>query len=259
MTGFIKGATMCNVWDGIYSTWIDACEAVRREGEGGFNTANWLAGITQQLSDYRSQFTQLDVALPPRPYNLPIVCAMTSPKVICDLGGSSGWTWEYLKNTLKQQTISSYHIVELDSVVDFLKSSSLHSDVVDYSVLGAPLEQCDLLYSNSVLQYFESNSSLSLLIGRVHPTYIFLDDLIATEREEFFTTQSYYGTKIPCRFIGLKTLLQDMSDLGYQEIVRFPYLSQIRGAYGPLPMHNFPEEYRVGYAQSILLKKLASQ
>jgi putative methyltransferase (TIGR04325 family) len=180
---------------------------------------------------------------------------MTSPNVIIDFGGSSGWSWDYLRNTLRQQAVSSYVIVELDSVCSYMKASHLHDEIIEYCSVDAPLAGCDLLYGNSVLQYFESNAPLLSLVNRTTPSYIFLEDLIAADDEDFYSMQPYHNMAIPYRFIGLECLLKDMATLGYREVVRFPYLSPVRGVMSPLPMSNFPDKLRVRYAQSILLNK----
>ena len=49
--------------------------------------------------------------------------------------------------------------------------------------------------------------------------------------------------------------LQILSISKYTELVRYPYVSQILGVIKPLEMDNFPNEKKVRYTISILLKK----
>ncbi len=250
--------TSSPIWNGPFQTWDEACSAARNHDltAPAYTSERWLQRITRQLVDYRAEFLHYGIALPPRPCNLPWVCAMTSPRSIIDFGGSSGWCWDYLKNTLPTNNISSYTIVELESVVKHMQSSGLHENVVNYQTLDDPLAPCDLLYSNSVLQYFESNASLLSLIERTTPDYIFLEDLYAKGEADFFGTQSYYDTAIPHRFIGLGNLLKDLSSMGYHELVQSPYASPILGVMKPLPMENFPEKFQLRYTLSILLRRV---
>jgi putative methyltransferase (TIGR04325 family) len=246
------------IWDGPFQTWEEACSAARNNdlSPPAFTNERWLQRITQQLVDYRTEFRQFEIAQPPRPCNLPLVCAMTSPSSIIDFGGSSGWCWDYLQNCLPRHEISSYAIVEQESVVKHMQCSGLHGDNVNYQTLDDPLAQCDLLYSNSVLQYFESNAPLLSLIERVTPIYIFLEDTYAKGKADFFGTQSNFDSDIPYRFIGLEKLLKELSSLGYHEMIKIPYASPILGVMKPLPMENFPEKKQFRYSLSILLRRV---
>jgi hypothetical protein len=120
------------VWRGLYSTWDEACNAAKNYGGEVFSSERWLERITKQLLDYREEFRQYGIALPPRPSNLPLVCAMISPATIVDFGGSSGWCWDYLKHTWHSHTISSYIIVELARIVEYMTKARLHEAPVIY-------------------------------------------------------------------------------------------------------------------------------
>ena len=246
------------IWNGPYQTWAEACSAAKSLNivQPAFTSEQWLQRITQQLLDYRNEIRQYTIAQPPRPCNLPWVVALTSSHSIVDFGGSSGWALDYLQNTLTAHKINSYAIVELESVVKCMQSSELHVDVVSYQTLDNPPEPCDLLYSNSVLQYFESNAPLLELIESANPEYIFLEDLYANGEVDFFGTQNYYDQAIPVKFIGLGGLLKDLSSMGYQQLLQCPYTSSIHGVIKPLPMENFPEKFQLHHSLSILLKKV---
>ena len=245
------------IWNGPYKTWVEACDAAKNHNitQPAFTSERWLQRITQQLLDYRNEFRQYAIAQPPRPCNLPWVVALTSPRSIVDFGGSSGWAMDYLKNTLTMHKINSYTIVELESVVKFMQNSELHNKVVSYQTLNNPLAPCDLLYSNSVLQYFESNAPLLSLIENATPEYIFLEDLYAKDEKDFFGTQNYYDQAMPVKFIGLGDLLKELSSMGYQQLLQCPYSSPIHGLIKPLPMENYPEKFKLHYSLSVLLKK----
>lgn len=247
------------IWKDIYPTWDEACKAAKAVGGEGLGGERWFQRITQQISGYRDEFRQYGIAMPPRPNNLPLVCAITNPSAIVDFGGSSGWCWDYLQNTLPKNRVSSYGVVETDEVVNYMKKSGIHNAPVNYLSLNAPLEPCDLLYCNSVLQYFGSNAPLLSLIKRTTPQFILLEDLVAKSEDDFFSVQAYWGSAIPFRFLGLHKLLQELSSSGYTELVRYPYASPILGVIKPFEMGNFPAAKQLRYSCSILLKKFEEQ
>ena len=140
-----------------------------------------------------------------------------------------------------------------------MKDSGLHSDPVYYQTLEDPLDYCDLLYCNSVLQYFASNTPLLSLLERTTPDFVFLEDVIAKGEEDVFTTQSFFDSAIPYRLLGIGRLLNELSHLGYHELIRCPYASPILGVVKPFEMENFPASKRLRYSLSILLSKSEGQ
>lgn len=244
-----------HIWNGIYPTWEDACKASSAVGGAGLGGERWLQRITQQISDYRNEFQQYGIAMPPRPTNLPLICATTHPRSIVDFGGSSGWCWDYLQNSLPKNTVSSYRIVETAEVVNYMKMSGLHSTPVDYVSWSDLSSSCNLLYCNSVLQYFGSNASLLSLIERTVPEFILLEDVVGKGEDDFFSLQSYYDSALPFRFIGLGKLCKELQMCGYTESVRYPYAAPIRGVVKPFEMGNFPEEMQLRFTSSILFRR----
>lgn len=244
------------IWHGVYLTWEHAIYAGQLIGkDGGLASDQWFKRITQQLIDYRDELFNHRVGMPPRPSNLPLVCAMISPNSIIDFGGSSGWCWDYLQNSVINHNIESYVVIETQEVVNYMATSNLHNKSVQYKTINDSIKECDILYCNSVLQYFASNAPLINLIERTTPEYILLDDLVANGKDDFYTVQNYINSGIPYRFIGLTNLLCELLDHGYVEQFRCPYASPILGAIKPLDMGNFPQENQNRYSLSILLRK----
>lgn len=246
-------------WEGVYATWQDACAAAQAIGGMGLGGDTWFQRITQQLMDYRGELRLHGVAMPPRPSSLPMVCALTMPRTIVDFGGSSGWCWDYLRESWTAHPVSSYTVVETDEVVDYMKRAALQAAPVSYQTLEDPLGDADLLYCNSVLQYFGSNDAFISLVGRAAPQFILLEDLVAGGDKDFFTTQLFRGSAIPYRFLGLRTLLDELAACGYFELARFPYASPIKGVVAPIAMENFPKARQLRYSSSILLKRSISK
>ena len=92
MNGPVSGeAANQRVWDGVYPSWSLACDAAQAFGGKGLDGEIWFQRISDQLTDYREEIRICGVAMPPRPSNLPMLCAYEKPTSIVDFGGSSGW------------------------------------------------------------------------------------------------------------------------------------------------------------------------
>lgn len=245
------------IWNGVHPTWDDACDAAKALGKGGgLGGDRWFLRIRQQLLDYRNEFRQYGIAMPPRPSSLPLVCAMINPKTILDFGGSSAWCFDYLQNSIPDHGVKSYNVVETEDVVKYMNRSELHCPPVKFKTMNDQIDSCDLLYCNSVLQYLGSNASLLSLIKRTMPEYILLEDLIAKGDDDFFSVQNFYNSGISYRFLGLKKLLSELTYSGYTERVRYPYASPFSGVIKPFVMDNFPSEKQIRYSLSILFQKI---
>lgn len=255
MTDHSKTAASARVWDGLFDTWEQACAAAPKLEEA-FRSERWMNRIVQQLQEYRALHSKYGIALPPRPCNLPWVCATTLSRSIVDFGGSSGWCHDHLRHTLQDHFVSSYVIVEVERIVEHMTRAGLHAAPVTYKTAADSLEPCDLLYCNSVLQYFASNAPLLDLIGRVRPGYILLDDLLAKGETDFFSTQANYDTPMPHRFLGLRQLHSELRSVGYQPMLAVPFASPILGLVKPLPMENFPEKFQLRHSVSVLLNRI---
>lgn len=246
------------IWDGLYQSWDEACR-VAVEQSRVHSGRGWLQRIMQQILEYRKEYQQYGTAMPPRPSNLPLVCSLVSPKSIVDLGGSSGWCRDYLENSTRDLRVSSYTVIELPAVVEFMKQSRVHRSAVDYKSQGDELQQCDLLYANSVLQYFESNVPLLDLIELCRPRHVLLDDLVAKDDEDFFTIQAHRDAAMPYRFIGLSKLLDQLAHKGYRCLISQPYPSPVFGVIAPLEMSNFPKDKQLRYSLTILFEKTSNR
>jgi putative methyltransferase (TIGR04325 family) len=257
MSGEPGNIVQSHIWNGVYESWEEV-SAVLQDGGDAFQSDRWLERITQQLLDYRAAHATHGAALPPRPCSLPWVAALTQPRSILDFGGSSGWVWEYLKNSLPRNCIVSYVILEIASVAVYMRGRALHGEPVTYRSLDEPVEPCDLLYANSVLQYIASNAPLVATIEQTTPQYVFLEDVVAKNSNDWFTTQAYFDAPIPYRFLGLQRLIDDLSRIGYHELARCPYGSPVFGTVKPFEMLNFPEHQRLQYSLSLLFSRSGS-
>ena len=192
--------------------------------------------------------------MPPRPSNLAHLCAVLRPKSVLDFGGSTGWCWDLLKNSIETEFITRYQVIEHPAVIDFVKTRKFHTDKKILYTGAGEAQKSDLLYANSVLQYFQDNIAFIELVQRSRPRYILLDDLVVNRRaEDYFGLQEYYGDKIPYRFIGLAPFIESMKAIGFEVLCETAYLSPIAGVIDEFPMENFPPKLRIPHSSSILL------
>jgi putative methyltransferase (TIGR04325 family) len=217
------------IFSGYFSDWSSVCEACKDFERGSntivaFDSNRWMKRQHDMLALARQ-------GIYPRPTNLPLLAAITSPKFIVDLGGGGAWTSELVTNS-RLGKFKSYLVLEIPSVCkEFSQVFASDSGVSFYSSISeAPpwmISRTDILYSNSTLQYFPDDSILLALVSSLSPSYILLDDFQSSIADTFFTLQNYYGLNIPYRFSNLGELLVRYSELGYELLVSSDYASPI--------------------------------
>ncbi|EKQ90418.1 methyltransferase, TIGR04325 domain protein [Leptospira borgpetersenii str. UI 09149] len=151
--------------------------------------------------------------------------------------------------------IKKYSILEIPGIVSRSKRFN-HSRKVQFYTDFKKIPFCDLLYTNSVIQYFPTNEYLIEIIDQVKPKYILVDDLYAGDNDEFFSNQISYEKKIPHRFLNFKKFREEVSKEGYRLILKQPFNTPILGKYQPKPMDHFPQKYRLRYSLSVVFKKV---
>ena len=109
-----------NIWEGIYDNWEEIAAK-----QSAFREKRWIEAIGQQLIDYNKEKKEFGIAIPPRPTNLPIVCALLKIHKIIDFGGSSGWNYEYLRDVVQSVDLELYDVIELNEINIIFKNSNL--------------------------------------------------------------------------------------------------------------------------------------
>lgn len=184
---------------------------------GGFDSTEWHA----------RQLAMLQIALDsklPRPSTITEFLTSEKFENLIDLGGGPGWIWAYLLKTNQAENLS-YFNVELASsrlAFNYLTKDLPRMKFVELEELIDPKGTKNLLYANSVLQYFESNSGLLKLIKLTDPKCIILDD-IAGAKDEFYSLQNYYGYLQVNRFANIEKTIEEIAQLGYSLLIRKPY------------------------------------
>jgi putative methyltransferase (TIGR04325 family) len=217
------------IFKGFFSNWFSACEAASVSSEALINSAAF--DTTRWMNRQREMLASARLGQHPRPTNLPLLAAVCGAEFIVDLGGGSGWTSELLAKSETSQS-GSYIVLEIPSICkEFSEEFSNDSEVSFFSsLLDAPkwrTSHTDILYSNSVLQYFEDNSTLTKLVSLLQPEWVLIDDFLSSSNETFYTLQNYHGIDIPCRFSEILEIEKSFTTLGYQLMFKTNYSSQI--------------------------------
>jgi putative methyltransferase (TIGR04325 family) len=256
MSKYLDPGSNQSIWSGVYSTWDEACRSINiNQKKNGLTSLRWFQRINQQLEDYKSQIKKYGIEIPPRMNNLTAVCSMNNYQSILDFGGSSGWMYHYLKETVLNFQINSYFVIETEEVVNYMKSIVNIDSILKYGTVESISGHFDILYCKSVLQYLSSNLQLISIIKKINPKHILLGDVVGFSGDEFYTVQNYYDLAIPYRFINLDKLIEEIAILGYEPILKMPYASPILGVISPLKMSNFPKEKQLRYSVTILFQK----
>lgn len=238
-----------NIWEGIYENWEEI--SAKRSA---FCEKRWIEAIGKQLIDYNKEKKEFGIAIPPRPTNLPIVCALLNIKKIIDFGGSSGWNYEYMKDVVHNIDLEIYDVIELKEINIVFKNSNFRKpeEIIKHLSIDEIKNNYDLLYINSALQYFKDNTILEKLINISKAKYLLFDDLFAGDIPDYITIQKYYDSSIPIRFMNFTKFNSFLSHINYRILFEMPYYTKFFGSYMPQPMSNFPKRYRIRYSKSIL-------
>lgn len=251
MLSQMKNSTQ-SVWEGVYDSWEEA-SAVGK----GFTSKRWLDRIINQLNEYKIERNNFGcTAIPPRPSLLPMLCSLTNPNSIVDLGGSSGWLWYYIKDSIQNITIKQFDIIELEEICEYFKNSNFHIEQpIRYLELNEIIDNYDILYTNSVLQYFKDEIVLNDIINKTKPKFILIDNFLGGMIDEYYSCQIYYEDRIPVKFRNSEHFIKNMIKIKYDLVFSRPYVSKIRNITQTLPMSKIPEKKRLRYGLSFLFKR----
>jgi putative methyltransferase (TIGR04325 family) len=192
-------------------------ESLQHNRLGGFDSTEW----------HTRQLAMLDIALDsklPRPSTITEFLMSEKFENLIDLGGGPGWIWVYLLKTNQAENLSYFNVELAGSrlAFDYLTKELPRMKFVELGELIELKGARNLLYANSVLQYFESNSELLKLIELTDPKCIILDD-IAGAKDEFYSLQNYYGYLQVNRFANIDSTIQEITQMGYSLMMRRPY------------------------------------
>jgi putative methyltransferase (TIGR04325 family) len=241
------------IWEGVYQTWQEAAAVGK-----GFSSQRWLERIVQQLEDYhKDRKLHGNMALPPRPSSLPLLCSIVKAESIVDFGGSSGWVWYYMKECIPNLSIKKYDIIENNEVCKIFANSNYNVDhPISFYTYQNFSGSCDILYTNSTLHYIEDDETFFHLIEKSNPKYLLVEDFLGGDFNNYFSTQIYYDDRIPVKFRNKNKFINDIKKLSFELLLSKDFVTSIRGKTQPFSMSNLPEKNRVKYGETLLFKRL---
>lgn len=225
-----------NVWEGIYSSFAEAGAT-----GPGFNGEVWRNRSTQ--------VDPLDYSLTQRNALLPFIAAIGKTRIL-DFGGGPGYGLMVLKATLRDTRHIEYHVVDLEPICETGKAlfpdCHFHPDF--------PRLFFDLVHTSSTIQYFEAWQHAIKKLGSYKAPYLAFGDAFVGAFPTYVTVQNYYGSRIPHWFFNFGEFVSEVEKHGYELILQMPCHVEILGKRGPLPMDNFPEQYRLPHKSHLLFK-----
>ena len=149
-----------------------------------------------------------------------VTAANTGAVRILDFGGGAGSGFVQILGSLPSRTRIDYHVVDLPEMCDkarniFPGESRIHF----HTELQHVWTEVDILYVNSVLQYFENyRAKITELCARKAPL-VLLSRLAAGSNPTFATQQvNIPGQILPYWFINRDEVVKIMADEGYDLI-----------------------------------------
>jgi hypothetical protein len=191
----------------------------------------------------------------PRPHSFRQLLKFTNPPLnLVDFGGGSGWLLHSLL----------FSKIEIDSYIN-VESINLHDicglDHPNYLYMN-PIDVKNykwnftdsVLYFNSVVQYFESDSFMFNLVNLINPRFVLIDDLTPSNTNEFFAYQKYYESRIPYRFVDPIALVDGMKEQRFNLIDKFAFERVI----SPTFRYGFEiesDDFSIGETNSLIFER----
>lgn len=246
-----------NVWEGIYSSFAEA------KGCGpGFDGGVWRERSIETGREFPSQAEKgepLDYSLSQRNALLPIVTAMllnrqTAVRIL-DFGGGPGYGLIVLMDALGEaRSRVDYHVIDVKNICE--AGRELFSDgkgpCFHPSLPPSAGAKFDLVHTSSTIQYIEDWRATVKLLASYRVPYLAFEDVFVGAFASYVSVQNYYGSQIPHWFFNLGDFVSEVEAQGYELLSQTPCHVKILGQYGPLPMTNFPEQYRLSNKSNLL-------
>lgn len=244
------------VWKGVYEKYKE----VPVTGDSYFSVA--LAQETEQYTRSLVRALEQQKRLPHHineensflPLVVSLIMAEKRKITILDLGGGMGIGFISILSCLeKADSLDhlNYYVIETPNMCK--AGAALFKDdrrIRFFSDFPADLENIDIIYLNSSLQYFENYKGILRNLASYKAEYFLFMKFSAGEIPTYATAQqNLKGTTSAYWFFNIEEILSLMLSLGYQ----LKYKSTLSRVYN---QSNFPLEYRLGKASNLLFQKL---
>jgi putative methyltransferase (TIGR04325 family) len=245
------------IWDGVYAEWSDA--PVKGDA---FNSEKWLL---DQVAHTEAELHGLaDIGLAScavsRDYILPLVVALAlkkdQPLRILDFGGGMASSYPLVMGSVSGGEAVEFHVLESSRICKYGRANFSNYPNLFFHAEMPPLDMSfDIVHAGRSMQYVDDWRGLLQTFVDFKAQYILLAGLLAGEIKPFVTTQNYYGSKIPVRFLNINEVIQNMESLNYRLSYKSLHFSKRLGKEGPLPMDNFPLENRLKHPCQLLFQR----
>lgn len=174
---------------------------------------------------------------------------------VLDFGGGPGITYLTLKKTLASTQGLTYHVIDDEEICALgrthLGNEASHIFREHVNELDA---HYDFVHFGSVLQYVDDPGNLLLMIQGKMPQYILISDAMIGTGRTFVTQADWYGCKHPHRFFSESELLALLSGIGYELVLKIPFVPKIQGRPEFYDMTNLPPDCRIDHTFHLMFK-----
>jgi len=235
------------VWAGQFDDWASAA-AEAGGGSNPFGLSSWLTRQGKLALEARRDPSL--TLLSQRPTVLPFALAGLSRPSVLDFGGGSGWVFE--RATSGGLVFSKYTVAEVAAVIKAFGAGA--RPPLDFVPLDGTFGHYDVVYSNSSIQYAQSNELLVRAIAESEPNMVLIDELLWSPLDiDWFTVQVNSDVPTVVRFVSTQILAEQMHTLGYR-LVHAGAICPIAHGY-PFPdMASFGKDRRIRHRLSMLFQ-----
>ncbi len=211
-------------WSGVYQRFSD----VPASGNGYFSEA-----LTKQAQKVMQEAIVKLSTDWPVPYHLeeensylPLVASLVRKSNdkfnILELGGGMGIGYLSMLACLENPGVLTYSIIDTPPVCEAGRALFKEDNRIQFhSDFPNDLDNVDIAFVKSSLQYFEDYESVLKKLASYNPEFIFFVKFAAGNNVTYVTAQrNLSGTVIPFLFLNLDTIREIMASLGYAPIYR---------------------------------------
>ena len=232
-----------HIWEGIYDHFPS-------DDSGGiFESDRWLNSLPNfppvQSREILSPHSLIH-EYPLAPVVATLMVSSEAPIRVLDFGGGLGNSFFPLIASLPAPELVEFHVVETSTICRhgrerYEEYHNLHF----HEVLPRDENGFDIVHTAAALHYVEDWRKILGKFAAYKPRFILLFGLTAGEIKTFATYQNYYGSKVPVWFWNVNEIIDAMKGLGYELTYKSLLASSYLGEVQPLPMENFPVDYRL--------------
>ena len=237
-----------NIWEGIYDRFP------KEARESAWDSDKWVDSqmptALPEIEKIKSPNSVSESTVIHKYPLAPIIALLATqknaPVRVLDFGGGLAQTFLDVVASLPNPRAVEFTVVESGPICqrgrmihENLDKVSFHENLPDGD------ENFDIIHAGSSLHYVRDWKEMLKRFSDLGPQLIMLSGLMAGEIKTFVTYQNYYGSKCPVWFWDIRDILDALNALNFNLIYKSLLASSYLGIVQPLPMDNFPVEYRL--------------